>query len=246
MHAYATAPAVARSTDSTRLRSRIAAVAATAVLALTGLFASSSPAFAHDQLVGYDVQVDANDGSATAVILSFNNEIMDVGAEILVTDPSGGDAAGGAPTVAGRDVTQPLASHLSDGEYRIDWRVVSSDGHPISGALILVIEAGTGTVAPAPEEPAEEEHDHGDHEHADEHGTEAHVTAEGETPEGAVNDAGESPAGGLDPLATTIIVAVVAVAAAGAVVAVAIGAKRRRQAFEEAARNAGSEENGRQ
>lgn len=220
MHAYAHAPAVARTEDSTppRTRRRLASAAAAALLALAGLFAGASPALAHDELVGYTVEVDSANGSARALTLHFSDEIMDVGTEIVITGPGGEDIADGAPTATGRDVTQPLKTPLPVGDIAIAWRVVSSDGHPISGALTLVAaEDGTATVGPATEagtveeEPPAEEHEHG------------HAETTGETAE----DGGS-------PLVTVLVVAAVAVVAIGAVAAVVVGTGRRRRALDEA------------
>jgi len=240
MHAYAHAHAVARKEDSTRTTRttrasrdarargirRTAAVAAAALLGLAGLFAGSSPALAHDELVGYSVEVDVADGRATALALHFSNEIMDVGTEIAITGPDGEDLTDGAPTIAGRDVTQPLKHPLPEGDLAVAWRVVSSDGHPISGELTILSAAdGTATVGPA----GEEEHEHAEEGHAED----GHDHAED------AQEPAESVAGNGDsPVVTGVIVAVVTLAAIAAVAAVVIGTGRRRRAFEEAAAEA--------
>lgn len=217
------APAPARGA-----RRRLTSVAAAALLAIAGLFAGASPALAHDEMVGFGVEVDVNDGSATAITLQFNNEIMDIGTEFLVTGPDGENVVDGAATVAGRSVTQAITWPLAEGEYEVAWRVVSSDGHPIQGVLSLAIAAdGTGVLSPANADGAAEEHEHEqEHEHDD-----ATAADDGETvhTQGADEDGA-----GMSPLVTTLIVVVVALAAAGAVAAVAIGSKRRARAFGEA------------
>jgi copper transport protein len=52
----------------------------------------------------------------------------------------------------------PLAQPLRSGAYRIAWRVVSADGHPVDGSYVFTVElpadAATGAVPPAPMEPA--------------------------------------------------------------------------------------------
>ncbi|MBL5974359.1 MAG: hypothetical protein D3X82_11480 [Candidatus Leucobacter sulfamidivorax] len=256
MHAYAHAHAVARDEDSTRtirtIRTprtpreagsrprgirRTAAIAAAALLGLAGLFAGSSPALAHDELVGYSVEADVSDGRAIALALHFSNEIMDVGTEIAITGPGGEDLTDGAPVISGRDVTQPLKHPLPEGNLAVAWRVVSSDGHPISGELTILSAAdGTATAGPA----GEEEHEHADDGHSDEeHAEDGHDHSEDaqETAE-TVAENGDSP------VVTVVIVAVVAIAAIAAVAAVVVGTGRRRRAFEEAAAeaNAGADE----
>jgi copper transport protein len=63
-------------------------------------------------------------------------------------------AAGGDP----HDVDALIAPvhPLTAGAYRVDWRVVSADGHPVEGSFVFTVElpASSGTVpAPAPKEP---------------------------------------------------------------------------------------------
>ena len=51
---------------------------------------------------------------------------------MAVTDSAGTDLTAGAPVLDGVRVTQPLAG-TAVGVVDVTWRVVSSDGHPISG-----------------------------------------------------------------------------------------------------------------
>jgi copper transport protein len=52
--------------------------------------------------------------------------------------------------VVDTDVIAPLPDGLGDGRYALSYRVVSADGHPISGAITFTIGEATGT-APAPQ-----------------------------------------------------------------------------------------------
>lgn len=123
-------------------------LAAIGITLSAALFASASPALAHDELVGFDVVTSDTSTEATGVSLQFSNEILDVGAEFIATDTAGNDVLAGPPVVAGRDVAQALRTPLASGEVALAWRVVSSDGHPITGALTLTIaQDGSGTVA---------------------------------------------------------------------------------------------------
>lgn len=214
-----------------------AAALLAALLAATGLALwQASPALAHDELVGYSVEADVSTGTARSLTLSFSDEIMDVGTEIVVTGPDGTDGTDGAPEVSGRDVTQHLAAPLAEGEYDVAWRVVSSDGHPIQGALLLTIAAdGDAVLAPDTRsgEGATDEAEH-EHEHSDEAGDSGeagHVHAS--TAEGTGS-----------PVATVVSVAVVAIAAAGAIAAVIVGGRRRRRALEAAGGGAADPEPG--
>ena len=68
----------------------------------------------------------------------------------LVTAASGWSTAYGAtvptpdPTVDGHTVTWPMPADLPEGAYVVTWRVVSADGHPVSGA------SPSGSVPPRP------------------------------------------------------------------------------------------------
>jgi len=55
-------------------------------------------------------------------------------------------------------VTQPLPA----GTYRVDWRVVSADGHPVEGTYVFTVEpvsAAPSRIAPAPVVPPADMHD---------------------------------------------------------------------------------------
>ncbi|GII99862.1 hypothetical protein CLV28_1006 [Sediminihabitans luteus] len=120
------------------------ALAGLGTAALTGLLLLAVPgaAQAHDQLVG----ADPADGSTLtavpdAITLTFNEEVLEVSPEIVVTDASGTAVTDGTPTVSGIDVTQALPADLANGEYDVAWRVVSGDGHPIDGELSFTVDA---------------------------------------------------------------------------------------------------------
>ncbi|MBC9935591.1 MULTISPECIES: copper resistance CopC family protein [unclassified Leucobacter] len=167
---HAPASAAAHSRRSSRSRAGLGAVLGTAVAALALAFGPASPALAHDQLVG---TTPANgEVVATApesLTLSFNNNIIEVGTVVNVTGPDGSSVAAGEPTVAGTEVVQALNPDLADGSYTVVWRVVSQDGHPISGTQSFAIGAASeGDETPAVPE-TEEEHSHEDSESTEEH-----------------------------------------------------------------------------
>lgn len=133
-----------RTPRHTPRRASTAFAAGVAILAALGLsIASASPALAHDELVGVD-GVFNEDQSLFDVTLQFNNEIMDIGAETIVAGADGTDLAEGAPLVEGRNVTQSIVVPATEQLATIDWRVVSSDGHPIQGRVEVQF-AGDGT-----------------------------------------------------------------------------------------------------
>lgn len=114
------------------------------------LAGASSPALAHDELVGTDLITSEHDGTVESVKLSFSNTIIEVGTEIIATASNGANIADGAPVVSGADVIQAFKKDLAVGTYSTSWRVVSSDGHPIEGSFgIQVKNDGSASVVDA-------------------------------------------------------------------------------------------------
>lgn len=134
----------------------------TLVIGSFGLM-SASPALAHDQLIGSNPKNGAKlDKQPEWLELEFSGNIQDIGTEIQVMH-DGKDVSAGEITIEGRKVTSALPDDLGPGDYKVVWRVVSSDGHPISGDLTFTINdsnAAGGTTSEnegddANEQPAE-------------------------------------------------------------------------------------------
>lgn len=208
----------AATTRPHRARAGAARLAVAALLAGGATVGIAAPAFAHDQLVGTEIVTDSA-GAIESVQLSFNNNVIDAGTEIAVTDEAGESVAEGAPAVAGPAVAQDLADDLADGGYDVVWRVVSSDGHPIDGAFAFTVADGAADiVAESAEEEAEHSHEDGeshDHDHDD-----AEATAPDEA-EGDSSNVGTGIAIGVGGLVVVI----------AAIATITVGQRRRRQAF---------------
>nr|WP_232483167.1 copper resistance CopC family protein [Brevibacterium yomogidense] len=102
-------------------------------------------AHAHDQLVGSNPEEGAElDTQPEWLELTFSGEIQDVGTEIQVVDDSGDDISAGEVTVEGTKVSSALPDDLTPGDYTVQWRVVSSDGHPISGEFDFTLTDAVG------------------------------------------------------------------------------------------------------
>jgi methionine-rich copper-binding protein CopC len=124
------------------------AVVAAAVLTAGGLL-GASPASAHDELIASDPVADTSLGALPAQLtLTFSNSIdaTDGASEVQVTDAAGTTLTSGAPAVTDNVLTQPLQGAAS-GVVTVLWKVVSSDGHPISGQFAFTV---TAPVAPTP------------------------------------------------------------------------------------------------
>ena len=117
-------------------RKRRAAAAGLALAALVVLAPFAPAANAHDQ-VAYTAPAEAEqlDTAPADVTMQFTDELIAVGALMLVVDESGADWADGPMDIDGATVVQPLKAGLPDGTFDVRWRVVSADGHPISGTF---------------------------------------------------------------------------------------------------------------
>ena len=118
----------------------------------------AAPSQAHSQEVASD-PADKSQVSVVpaAVTVTFNENVLGLGTKVLVTGPDG-DVTHGAPTVTNNVVRQAVSPGSPAGSYRVQWRVTSADGHPVSGEFTFSATAGTpagsGTTVPAASTPA--------------------------------------------------------------------------------------------
>jgi methionine-rich copper-binding protein CopC len=138
-------------TSPTRVR-RLAALLATFVLTASAVLAAGAgPAAAHDQLLeSTPAENTALDSSPTEVTLTYSDSVLTIGAIVLLVDEEGKNWAGENPILDGPTVTAAVIGELPDGAYEIRWRVVSIDGHPISGIVHFTV----GDAEPAPQAPS--------------------------------------------------------------------------------------------
>jgi methionine-rich copper-binding protein CopC len=126
--------------------------AAVAALALTvaGLLVAT-PASAHDELVSTDPASGATvEALPPHVTLTFTESVSNEhgATEVKVTDAAGANLAVASPTVQDNVVTQPLRGPAS-GVVTVLWKVVSADGHPVSGQFTFTV-AAAATPTPVP------------------------------------------------------------------------------------------------
>lgn len=116
-----------------RLRSLPLVAAALIVILVAGL--TATPAAAHASLVASSPPAGAAVTIApTEVELIFSEDVT-APSIIAVTGPGGSQVAAGPTQVRNALVVQPLTSLTAAGVYKIAYRVVSADGHPVSGEL---------------------------------------------------------------------------------------------------------------
>ncbi|GAA1948919.1 copper resistance CopC family protein [Microbacterium deminutum] len=139
-------------TSSPRFLTRLLIAAAVAVFLSGGGLLMAAPASAHDELVSTDPAADSTvDALPAQLTLTFNEAIStDAGASaVQVTDAAGTSLTAGTPIAQDNVLTQPLEGAAS-GAIRVLWKVVSADGHPVSGELSFTVSGGTTTPTPTP------------------------------------------------------------------------------------------------
>lgn len=111
------------------------ALTATILVAVIALFGATEPATAHAQLALANPKASSVLTKApTKVTLTFDDDLILVeGAnQIVVTDPRGRAVTTGATVVEGSVMSVGLKRLTVFGRYKVLYRVLSADGHPVS------------------------------------------------------------------------------------------------------------------
>ena len=86
-----------------------------------------------------------------AVELTFSDEPVALGAQVLVKGPSG-NVESGAPVIDGRTVRQAIDPSAPAGDYTVTYRVTAADGHPATGTFgffaTVGLDGSTATAGP--------------------------------------------------------------------------------------------------
>lgn len=123
-------------------------------LAITGVawLATATPALAHNVLISSDPAKGASLAAGPAKItLTFDQYVQNANVnQIAVIGPGGGQWAEGQVEVRDSVVSVPLRPLGPAGEYKIGYRILSADGHAVTGEVPFTLTAtGTGTPASA-------------------------------------------------------------------------------------------------
>ena len=132
-------------TTSRTLTRTAGAVVAAVLLAIGAAVGVATPVQAHDQIISTSPSEDGHVDTAPAeVSMVYTDSLIEVGAVVLVMDDTDKDWADGPVALDGPNATQAIKPGMPDGIYQVRWRVVSSDGHPISGVYDFAV--GTATL----------------------------------------------------------------------------------------------------
>jgi hypothetical protein len=110
--------------------------------AIVAVLAIASPALAHNSLTGSDPA----DGATVArppdtVRLTFLASLDPLNTHVTVAEPGGEPVAVDQPDIDGSRVTVPLPAGPA-GEYRVAYRVLSSDSDWVEGSIGFTVSAG--------------------------------------------------------------------------------------------------------
>jgi copper resistance protein C len=96
-------------------------------------------AHAHSLLLSSVPRADAVVNGAPAVTLRFNNRIEKKLSQIRLVSPRGEPQPLIVRTDGAVDALEAPLPALAAGRYRVDWRVLSTDGHVVSGTFAFSV-----------------------------------------------------------------------------------------------------------
>lgn len=133
----------------------VAALLALGMATAVGVGTSAGPAQAHDQLLSSNPESNAKlDSPPQKISLTFSSEPMKDSAKIVATTKDGQPVILDEPTVKGKVVSVPWPAQEA-GTFGVNWRVVSSDGHPINGTLAFQVLGSNASPSAPVESPSD-------------------------------------------------------------------------------------------
>ena len=115
------------------------------------LMIPAAAAQAHDVLETTDPANGSTVRTVPANIgLTFDHTPIALGSVVRVEDATGTDQADGPVSIVDNHVTQAIKPDAPEGKYKVIWRVVSSDGHPIEGTFTFTADVSNPSAAATP------------------------------------------------------------------------------------------------
>lgn len=123
----------------------------------------STSAFAHSQLGGSNpADGDVVTDPLNEIVLEFDGQI-EQGSFIDVATTAGQTVDLQEIIIGEGTLTGTLSEPLPNDEYRVNWSIISADGHPLEGEFSFTVNAASPeSVEEAPEEPSETKEDEGE------------------------------------------------------------------------------------
>ncbi|GAA1293435.1 hypothetical protein Psi02_43190 [Planotetraspora silvatica] len=126
-------------------RSPIMRAAAVVLTACAATLLIATPARAHNVLTGSDPRQGAVLAAIPGkVTLTFDQAVRRDFARIAVTGPDGAHYEQGDVGVSGTGIFVALRGQGPSGTYVIGYRIVSNDGHPVTGTVSFTVGNATG------------------------------------------------------------------------------------------------------
>jgi methionine-rich copper-binding protein CopC len=110
------------------------------------------PASAHTALKSSDPEKGAEVAPPTEITLTYTQSVRLP--RVVLTGEDGKRHESGSAQVSGDTVTQAVNGTLPNGTYTVGWRVVSADGHPVSGKFEFTVKGSSASTAAPSESPA--------------------------------------------------------------------------------------------
>ncbi|WP_419096002.1 copper resistance CopC family protein [Streptomyces sp. B6(2022)] len=115
------------------------------------LWAGAPAASAHTDLTSSTPADGATlDALPLSIGLTFSDDMSQEYAKVALTAPDGTPAGAGEPQVDGKSASLAVKPGLPSGKYTVGYRVVSADGHPVSGSYSFTVRAAAPATPPSP------------------------------------------------------------------------------------------------
>ena len=139
-----------RPTGQRSRRLALAAAAWTGVLfATAAIVLTPLPAQAHAALISSSpADGDVVASVPTEVVFTFDDALGSP-AFVSVVGPDGSNIADGDAVIDGATVTQAVRLFPQQGKYTASYRVVSDDGHPVTGTIRFTVDPAHATSSPS-------------------------------------------------------------------------------------------------
>jgi copper resistance protein C len=133
------------------MTARVLRAVTVTLLAGLALLLGAGPALAHSRLQSSNPSNGASlDTAPQQVSLTFNEEMTPGFSTITVVGPDGTHYETGDVAADGGTVSRSVLPLGPAGQYKIGYRVVSADGHPVSGEVSFTLTTAGQAAAPAP------------------------------------------------------------------------------------------------
>lgn len=109
------------------------------VMGIACVMLLSPQALAHSNEVSADPAADSVLGAMPEVVsLTFDDGLLEAGAALVVTAEDGTVVSGASPVIDDRTITATITEG-GPGTYEVAYRVVSGDGHPVTGTYAFTV-----------------------------------------------------------------------------------------------------------